>query len=428
MFTSSVTNSARAQHHSADNDSGAVAQGSSAAEKSKEKAAASSSKKPEFADNNRYNASPIASSSGQARVAKLTRSNATRENDFLQTPPHSTQERGESSLQRVNAGHTPAMLQRSEEMMASHKANRANPIPEKPSSVPQRLKEKIKSLDLPKLKKLDKDLHKYAQMVVSRAKAGKSPDSKITEKDLKMLPLLAQAENSRNPGLNLHVFKTASECHEAIRAADKEVQQSGVKSSMRIVYPPLKNNPVHHVALDVSLMPKHDPSIVFFESVRGPSVMDSLANEFTEDNMHFVGTFAQNSDWDCVMFAMSNALKAHKHQDDYTSHLHKEEILPTPAYFLKHAHSKQRVERFPRKDELVTKDKAGPHKETLEHRNLAYRTQRGKHAFSTSIEGFRMQEIKRAGEYLEAQGAGSAQESAKERHNRGLFSFLRGNK
>ncbi|MEW5289751.1 hypothetical protein ABW286_11245 [Erwinia papayae] len=104
------------------------------------------------------------------------------------------------------------------------------------------------------------------------------------------------------------------------------------------------------------------------------------------------------------MFALSNALKSFKHHDEYTSRLHSgEEGVRPPPEFLKHTQSKTRVENGQHQNSIVTKDKGGLHAETLLHRNVAYRAQRFNKAYSTSIEGFRFQEIARAGEFLAAQ-------------------------
>ncbi|GKS06279.1 type III secretion system YopJ family effector HopZ3 [Pseudomonas syringae pv. theae] len=310
-------------------------------------------------------------------------------------------------MQRQGGGRDhPGLVSFHEMMQNSPKASRADAIPEQPEAIPKRLLEKMEGINLPQLAFRNKELHEYAVMVCDQVKKGNAPNNNTKSGDIKLLPLFAQVENARNPGLNLQTFKTNKDFYKAIKEQNKDVQRNGQSLSMRVVYPPFKKMPDHHIALDIQLRHGHRPSIVGFESAPG-SIKDAAEREMRlalgNIKLKMVGNFIQYSKTDCTMFALNNALKAFKHHDEYTARLHNgEEQVPIPATFLKHAQSKSLVENHPEKDTTVTKDKGGLHAETLLHRNRAYRAERFAGQHVTSIEGFRMQEIKRAGEFLAA--------------------------
>ncbi|MCX8964080.1 avirulence protein [Erwinia psidii] len=292
-------------------------------------------------------------------------------------------------------------------MRASPKMSRNDPIPETPPETPARLQQKMDAIDLPKLKSLDKDLYHYAQTATELVNENNGSNAVLTRMDKKMLPLIAEAENARHPGLNLHVFKGADECYKAIREQNKQVWSSKQPMNMRVVFPPSKGMPDHQVALDVQFRPGHRPSVVCFES--GQSDLMEINKMAIEHGLKgakvkMVGNLIQASHWDCAMYALNNALKSFKHHDEYTARVHSGETdLSLPAEFLKHAQPRSLIRGSPNENDIVSKDKGGLHAETLMHRNLAYRAQRFKKAYSTSIEGFRFQEIQRAGDYLAAQ-------------------------
>ncbi|WP_168400951.1 YopJ family acetyltransferase [Erwinia amylovora] len=345
--------------------------------------------------NYRYHASQMPATPERARVAARYASQA-------------SSSAGPSISLSRQSGHreNPSLARFHETMQQSPKMSRGDPLPEKPEIVPKRLQEKIDSVNLPRLNKLDKNLYEYGKMATELAKEGSGSSVALMRMDKKVLPLLADAENARNPGLNLHVYKRGEECYQAIKEQHKIVQQSGQPKTMRALYPPFIGMPDHHIALDIHLRPGHRPSIVGFESALGHMVdhiRQGIAQGLRGAKVHMVGNRIQNSEWDCIMYSLNNALKSFKHHDEYTARLHKGEKIPVPAEFFKHAQSKSMVEGLPHQDAIVTKDKGGLHAETLLHRNLAYRADRFDHACNTSIEGFRMQEIQRAGEFLSAQ-------------------------
>ncbi|MDW6004688.1 YopJ family acetyltransferase [Vibrio mangrovi] len=306
-----------------------------------------------------------------------------------------------------------------------HNLLRHAPIPDKPPVVPLRLQDKVDQIDLSSLEKLSPDLHQYAQQTISRIQKGREPNSAITTLDAKLLPLLAEAENHRHPGLNLHTFTDQNSCYEAIKAQQKTVQETKQPQQMRVVYPPLPGMAQHHIALDIRFKPGHQPSILGFESALSTLATEPIKNvlsqAFPKAKIQIVDHSIQNSSWDCVMFSLNNALKAYKSHEEYTDKIHnqaqssrnplkqiKQQLTGVkspeiPNEFWKHTHSHGQIQVMGNGDMIVTKEKTGSATETLEHRNLAYRTQRQNHAYSTSIEGFRLQEIRRAGEYLAGQ-------------------------
>lgn len=285
------------------------------------------------------------------------------------------------------------------------KASRSKPIPT-PKIVPERLQEKVDAIKLSKIKKLDTSLYDYAKNTINKIKSGQAPNADILDKDIEFLPLVAAAENKRNPGLNLHIFKSDQDCYNAIINQWNEVHNTGEKANIRAIFPPYAGLASHHVALDVMIKPGHSPSIVCIES----SMMDNLHTLHSAVSSGVPGADiiiaphgSQNSHYDCAMFSINNALKAYKNFNSFTSALHNQKRIAMPVSFIKHAHSHQFVQSSGLKNATVTSDKSGPYAETLEHRNLAYRADRVNKSYSTSIEGFRLQEIKRVADFLESQ-------------------------
>ncbi|UWS29870.1 YopJ family acetyltransferase [Erwinia pyrifoliae] len=352
--------------------------------------------------NNRYHASQTPATPDRARAAARYASGASSSAAPAAGPAGPSMALSRQHANREN----PTFARFHDAMQQSPKMLRASPVPEKPEKIPERLQQKADAIDLPGLKKLDKSLYEYAKLATELVKEGAGPDNDLADMDRKLLPLLADAENARNPGLNLRTFKSSEECYRAIKDQNKSVQQSRQPMSMRVLYPPLKGARDHRVALDIQFRPGHRPSIVGFESAPGnlaELLQHELEHALRGAKVQVVENTIQNSLRGCSMFALNNGLKSFKHHDEYTARLHSgEKQVPVPAEFLKHAHSKALVEGHRHQDAIVSKDKGGLHAETLLHRNLAYRADRINHSYSTSIEGFRLQEIQRAGEFLAA--------------------------
>ncbi|KAE8758451.1 avirulence protein [Paraburkholderia madseniana] len=269
-----------------------------------------------------------------------------------------------------------------------------------PPKVPGRLREKIKTVDskLKQIKRANTEFYEYAKLSVGQTSEGSKPDWRTNQFDKKYLPLIAEMENQRNPGLNLHVFDKADECHEYIK------QMAGARGTgnFRVVYPPFAGSRDHYVALDVRLRGERRPSIVVYESALAQT-LSMFPAMFAPAKVKVVFNGIQNSEWDCVMFALNNALKSFKTHAEYADLLHRGgevNSVPMPAVFRKHMHSRSALNHMPQADEIVTKAQTGPDAETLRERVNAYRTNRFGSQYSTSIEGFRLQEIRRVGEYL----------------------------
>jgi len=284
-------------------------------------------------------------------------------------------------------------------------------VPRRPvlPTVPERLREKILAVDLEKLKVLDPEFHDYAKRVVAQTSSGRRPDAQTLQADIRHLPLVAAMENHRNPGLDLHACRTPAECFRLI--LDKE--RAGVPGNFRVVYSADKFGTDHHAALDVRTEPGKPTSIIGYESA-----LDGGTSFFKKDleanvpnvRVTFVHNLIQSSEHDCVMFALNNALKAFKARDDFAAQAHRQnqdagaDVIPrkeVPAVFKKHSQSRDVVnESQLHAQTIVTKAKAGAAAETLTQRIHAYRARRSSHDYSTSIEGFRLQEIKRVQDYL----------------------------
>lgn len=296
-------------------------------------------------------------------------------------------------------------------------AGSSRPDTEKPNAVPivpARLREKFEAIDLKKLHKLNQGLHQYAKHVIEKASTGMQPNVATLEMDKRHLPLLAEMENHRHPGLNLNVFSTPEKCQQAILDKQGEVQRDGQAAGMRIVYPPFPRLPDHHVALDVRFRPGRPPSIIIYESALEetvPAQHEALTAAITGAQVFSVANIIQHSHWDCVMFALNAALKSFKTQEVFAAGIHDPQGPETPRLppeFNKHMHSKRAARKGSDANAIVTKDKTGNSTETLLQRVEAYSADRSinevdEHIeYSTSIEGFRLQEIRRAGEYLAA--------------------------
>lgn len=359
-----------------------------------------------LSNNTRYNARSTPGTPDRARATSRHSGEGSSSSAYSTGPASSSR----AVLVRQGGNREHSQLAQFHEMMqVSPKISRNDPLPETPESIPRRLQEKMDTVNLPELEKLDGGLYEYAKMAIERVNEKKGADKQLSELDKKMLPLFAEAENARHPDLNLHVFRGPEACYKAIKEQNKKAWDSRQPMNMRVVFSPSRGIPDHHVALDVQLRPGHHPSVVCFESALWGmmnEIRQDIEHGLKESKVKLIGNFVQASDWDCAMFALSNALKLYKHHDEYTSRLHageEEENVRIPSEFIKHAQSKGHAERQGRRNDIVTKDKGGLHAETLLHRNLAYCAQRFDKAYSTSIEGFRFQEIQRAGDYLAAQ-------------------------
>ncbi|MBW8830668.1 MAG: hypothetical protein JF606_14780 [Burkholderiales bacterium] len=283
-------------------------------------------------------------------------------------------------------------------------------IPDALPIVPARLREKFEAIDLKKLRKLDKDLYQYAKHVIEQASTGSQPNESTVDMDKQHLPLLAAMENHRHPGLNLNVFSTPEKCHQAIRDKQGEVERDRLAADMRIVFPPYLKLPDHHVALDVRFRPGKPPSIIIYESAMQENAhlqIKAVTGAIRPaPQVSLVFNIIQYWPRDSVMFAFNAALKSFKTHEVYAAGIHdgQGQRNHVPPEFKKHMYSKSAAEKEKDANAIITKDKTGDSTETLLQRVEAYSADRAIEnksiAYSTSIEGFRLQEIRRAGEYL----------------------------
>ena len=148
------------------------------------------------------------------------------------------------------------------------------------------------------------------------------------------------------------------------------------------------------------------PSIILYESAMG-QMLGLMTTDLQRAapgarvNVRMAG--GQASNWDCVMFALNSALKSFKTREEFADLIHagvSRQEVPLPVVFGKHGHSRGGLEDAPIGKAIVTKAQTGPAAETLKDRVEAYRADRTTKQYSTSIEGFRMQEIARVGDYL----------------------------
>jgi len=104
-------------------------------------------------------------------------------------------------------------------------------------------------------------------------------------------------------------------------------EQTGATSDFRVIYPPDRyGNTGHHVALDVKTEPGKPTSIVGYESAlesSTPFSKENLESHIPNARVTFVHNLTQCSHYDCVMFALNNALKSFKARGDFTAQAHR---------------------------------------------------------------------------------------------------------
>jgi hypothetical protein len=205
--------------------------------------------------------------------------------------------------------------------------------------------------------------------------------------------------------LNLHACREAADCFKLIL----EKEQAAEPGEFRVIYPP--DTTSHHVALDVRTEPGKPTTIIGYESAHAgytPDNKKALEAGIPKARVTFVHNIIQTSFFDCVMFALNNALKSFKTRGDFALQVHRRTLDAAlgvnpeiPAVFKKHSHSRKVIVDEPvTAQAIVSKAKTGDTAESLAQRIHAYRARRPEGDFSTSIEGFRLQEIKRVQDHL----------------------------
>ncbi|RMV73363.1 Orf34 [Pseudomonas coronafaciens pv. atropurpurea] len=313
-----------------------------------------------------------------------------------------------------------------------------------------RLQEKINDLK-PYLRRARGSVKAYGQAAIDRA-SGKKISVSFADLDAAHLDAMVNIENRRNPGLNLIYFKDHNEFIQTL-ATDSP---SSFRAIFPHICPGTGQRVRHHVMADVRLNAGGRPSIVITESAdiaRAPehlhqhnlTLKDLRESGVPLSQVAIIETLAQKTKDDCVMYSLSYAIKAHKNakQFDEIHHglqhgtllaetqsrplttlgaLQKNHTYPMlldgahvalgadvlPVDFYKHAASlTQAKELMKRPDGRLAgrvNSKAHSDAENLVQRNQAFRVTRrvllddestSNTRFSASIDGFRLQEIKR---------------------------------
>ncbi|WP_272940884.1 MULTISPECIES: YopJ family acetyltransferase [Pseudomonas syringae group] len=313
-----------------------------------------------------------------------------------------------------------------------------------------RLQQKIDDLK-PYVRHARGPLKAYGQAAIDRA-SGKKTSVSFADLDAAHLDAMVDIENRRHPGLNLTYFRDHREFIKAL-ATDSP---SSFRAIFPHICPGTGQRVRHHVMADVRLNAGGRPSIVITESAdiaRAPeqlhqhnlTLKDLQESGVPLSQVAIIETLAQKTKDDCVMYSLSYAIKAHKnaekideiHQDLQHGTLSAETqsrplttlgVLQTnfsyplmldgahaalgadvlPVDFYKHGASlKQAKQLMKRPDGRLAgrvNSKAHSEAENLVQRNRAFRVTRrvqlddmsiSNAQFSASIDGFRLQEIKR---------------------------------
>lgn len=195
--------------------------------------------------------------------------------------------------------------------------------PVSPPEVSAEITTQIKASDLKKIRKLDEKFFEYAEKVVQNGKCA------ALEKN--HLPLIAQMENDRNSGLNLHVFDNAQKCHSHIA----KMQSDGtIKGHFRFVYPPYSRMSQLYIALDVKLQPGEPASITAYDEMLSSgghtdTLKKMLPSQIPNSNITFESdqerelhrsTLTRITDYgDSMMVSLDKALKSFRPDEAQTS-------------------------------------------------------------------------------------------------------------
>ena len=290
-------------------------------------------------------------------------------------------------------------------------------------AVPRRIRRKInalQALDQTKLRVRLPAFHEYMRRVASNASNSIAPDSDTVVGDIAHMHIICAAENKRRPGLHLRFIRNRKEPGGTQSTWGELSQsfQSWKPGRHRVIfhaYPEWDGVSAHHVMADIEIKKNCRPSLVLFESTSDQLYTRSLKPTLTHlgASVAIVRNAIQYSNYDCLMFALANALKAK--DSAFVADIHARnfkhpnsniviERSEIPGIFLKHAHSA--CGGMEQGHQRVNSTKH-PDPETLFERIEAFRSphhlQNETLSYSASIEGFRLQEIRRAGEYLQAQ-------------------------
>lgn len=281
-------------------------------------------------------------------------------------------------------------------------------------------------------------LERHRAMAQLYLAAAYQPDETLGREDIRNLPLLIEAENARNPGLNLHycagpgafvdwLHAQAVDPHKNVRHRARAIVQVDDWSPHHVVADIhcRGSEPVSVIMLDPSVMTHHFPPWVERE-MRARGVDCRVAGD---------GASIQQSSNDCVMFALSFALKFHQHQRRFDE-CHERQCDQAgyrwsvfqdglPAEFYKHAQSVKALQWIaPRgqfadqvinkRGEVLAQRQARFTGEFFSPRDFNVKT------YSNSIEHKRMVFIDRARHHAEQQASTDGLGSLTQQIERGL--------
>lgn len=241
---------------------------------------------------------------------------------------------------------------------------------------------------------------------------GYQADFTVSEGDMRVLPLIIEAENARKPGLNL----VYCDDEDALRGALNELRDARDTTHRRLLVRP---NPFghHHFMLDALAQPGKPISLIEFEPVDSPiplpsSIEPSIKKWGFEYRLSSVLPRVQKSNNDCIIFSLSHALKSHASEvwmrRQHAAHLEgKLNVEHTggalPESFYKHLQSSSRLKKHLAAREMLDSLAVNGRGETLARRFYAHlaKDRRG-HIYSISIELKRLKLLDRAIAYFAA--------------------------
>lgn len=314
-----------------------------------------------------------------------------------------------------------------------------------------RLQQKINDLK-PYVRHARGPIKAYGQAALDRA-SGKKTSVSFAELDATHLDAMVYIENQRNPGLNLKHFRDHKELIQALQSDGP----SAFRAIFPQTCPETGQTLKHHVMADVRLHQGGAPTIIITEPavIVGARYQQLQRHNLTLEDLSESGvplsqvaiieTQAQKTSDDCVMYSLNYAIKAHKNaaQFDDIHHGLQHGTLSTesesrarttlgaleasssysvmhegahaafgadvlPVDFYKHGASLTQAKQLMKRPDgrMAGRVNSEGHSEAenLVQRNQAFRVKRrellddetpSNTQFSASIDGFRLQEIKR---------------------------------
>ncbi|WP_152533217.1 YopJ family acetyltransferase [Pseudomonas syringae] len=314
-----------------------------------------------------------------------------------------------------------------------------------------RLQQKINDLK-PYVRHARGPMKAYGQAAIDRA-SGKKTSVSFAELDATHLDAMVDIENQRNPGLNLRHFRDHKEFIQAIQSGGP----NSFRAIFPQTSPGTGQTVKHHVMADVRLHQDGAPTVIITEPavIVGERFQQLQQHNLTLEDLGeggvplshvaIIETQAQKTKDDCVMYSLNYAIKAHKNANQFDD-IHQSlqhgalstepesrarttlgaleansmysvmhdgahaafgaDVLPVDFY--KHGASLTQAKQLMKRPDgrMAGRVNSEGHSEAenLVQRNKAFRVMRrellddeapSNTQFSASIDGFRLQEIKR---------------------------------